>query len=298
MKEEINKLIKNTLGEEPLKISEIENFGSVNNVFDIICQSNNYIVRFNKDENKRLEFLKEEWCIKNVKKLGILVPEILHNGVHNGNPFMIQEKIMGFNGALGDKNEKLKIWKTLGEYSLKYNRIKKIEIPELISSEFHKNWRSKLDYNIEQLSLDDSLLKNNAFTLRQHNDMKKALISLRDRAYEIGLTHGDLTPRNVIVNESSIYLLDWGTAEINIVPHSEIGIILIEGEANKYEFKSFLEGMNIGEKEFRETELEIRILNILHRLDKYRWASGYDREHIERYVDKIKQEYKKMIELK
>jgi len=298
LKEEIKKIINSVTGEQLTSITEIINFGSVNNVFDVACQKNNYIVRLNKDKNKRLEFLKEEWCINNVKELGVLVPKVLHNGIYDGFPFMIQEKIKGVNGSTCNKIEKMRIWKSLGKYSLKYSQIKQIEIPELIASEFHANWKSRLEYNIEKLNTEDSLLTNKVFSLREHVEIRRTLISLRGREYKVGLIHGDLSPRNVIINESSLYLIDWGTAEINIVPHSEIGIILIEGEANALEFQSFLEGMEIDQKEYVEKEFEIRILNILHRLDKYRWAAEYDVENLENYEKKLRQEYSKMIELK
>lgn len=298
MKEEIKKIINNTLNEETISISEIVDFGSVNNVFDVICQNNNYIVKLNKDKNKYLEFLKEEWCINKVKELGISVPRVFHNGIYNGCPFMIQEKIKGINGSTCNKSEKVRIWRSLGEYSLKYNQIRQIEIPELIASEFHDNWKSKLEYNIEQLNSKDSLLIKKIFTSEEHDELRDELSSLKGQEYDVGLTHGDLSPRNVIVNESDLYLIDWGTAEINIVPYSEIGIILIEGEANEYELQSFLQGMEISKKKYDEIEQQIRLLNILHRLDKYRWATEYDVKNLESYTEKLKQEYKKMLELK
>lgn len=296
--EEIKNIIHNSLGEEPVSIAKIIDFGSVNNVYDVKCQNNNYIVRLNRDKGKKLEFLKEEWCINKVKELGVLVPKVLHNGIYEGCPFMIQEKIEGINGSQCNSNEKIRIWKTLGEYALKYHKIKQIEIPALIASEFHDSWKSKLAYNIAQLNAEDSLLCHKIFTLKEHDEIRNAMNSLSDRQYEIGLIHGDLSQRNIILKDSSLHLIDWGTAEINIVPHSEIGIILIEGEANEYEFQSFLNGMEVDEKKYSEIEMEIRKLNVLHRLDKYRWASDYDTENLKKYTAKIKQVYLEMIALK
>lgn len=208
MKAEIKKIINYTLNEEPISISEIIDFGSVNYVFEVVCQNNNYIVRLNKDKNKYLEFLKEEWCINQVKELGILVPTVVHNGIYNGCPFMIQEKINGINGSTCNKREQLQIWKSLGKYSLKYQQIKQIEIPALIAAEFHDDWKSKVAYNIKQLNSTDSLLTKKIFTLKEHDEIRAKLISLKSQEYAVGLIHGDLSPRNVMVNESDVYLID------------------------------------------------------------------------------------------
>lgn len=291
MKTLVQQILKKELGLHAESITEILDFGSVNNVFDVICQANHYIVRINADKHKKLEFLKEEWCIKEIRKLGLSTPKIFGNGVINGYPYMIQEKIEGQNGSTLGREEKNKIWKHLGACALKYHEIEEIEIPELQAAEFHDNWKSKLEYNIDQLSPEDTLLTNQVFSVEAHAEIKRALISLREGTFKVGLVHGDLSPRNVIVNDDSTYLIDWGTASINIVPYNEIGIILIEGEANEEEFRSFLAGMSIEEETYRKMEPEIRKSNLLHRLDKYRWATDYDVENLKRYTDKIRQEY-------
>ena len=284
----IAEIIFKELGELPIFISQILDFGSVNHVFDVSCPSNNFIIRLNLEENKRLEFLKEEWCINTVTELGVPGPKILANGIIDGFPYMIQEKLAGINGSKCSEKEKINIWKFLGTCASKYHKIKAIELPEVKAAEFHNSWQSKLDYNINQLDPEDSLLTNDLFNLQEHNELKQILISMKDNTYEVGLIHGDLSPRNAIKNGNTISLIDWGTAAIDIVPHNEIGIILIEGEANEAEFNAFLDGMQIDEKAYRELEIEIRKLNLLHRLDKYRWAETYDVENLERFIHKLR----------
>jgi len=39
-------------------------------------------------------------------------------------------------------------------------------------------------------------------------------------------------------------------------------------------------------------------MNILHRLDKYRWASSYNVDNLKNYTTKLRQVYQKMEELK
>ena len=49
------------------------------------------------------------------------------------------------------------------------------------------------------------------------------------------MVHGNLCPRNVILSNKEVYLLDWGTAEINVLPHHEIGLVMLAGEASTAE---------------------------------------------------------------
>ena len=101
----------------------------------------------------------------------------------------------------------------------------------------------------------------------------------------------------MIMSKEGVYLLDWGTAEINVTPHNEIGLVMMSNEANENEFAFFLKGLGISKLEYQKIEEEIITLNFLHRLDKYRWAESYDAENLVDYEMKIKETFKKMKEV-
>jgi len=297
MKQRVSEIFKKELNEVPLSVMEIAGYGTVNSVFMVACQSVNYAIRLNEEEGKRLEFIKEEWCINEARKAGVPSPIVIANGVVEGTVYMIQEQLEGVNGSTCSKKDKELIWEYMGRYASKYHHIKDITIPALKEAEFHDDWSSKLEYNISQLNADDSLLLSNALSPEAHTDIRRILISLREKDFDFGLIHGDLSPRNTIVNASSIYLIDWGTASVNVVPHNEIGILLMEGEAGQKEFMAFLKGIGISEKEYGEMELEVWKLNLLHRLDKYRWATDYKVEDLMDFTMKVKECYEKVVAL-
>ncbi|MFK8164367.1 MAG: aminoglycoside phosphotransferase family protein [Lewinella sp.] len=297
MKQRVTKIFKKELNEVPLSVMEIAGYGTVNSVFMVACQSVNYVIRLNEEEGKHLEFIKEEWCINEARKAGVPSPIVIANGVFEGTVYMIQEQLEGVNGSTCSKKDKELIWEYMGRYASKYHRIKDIAIPALKEAEFHDDWGSKLAYNINQLNADDSLLLSDALNPAAHTDIRRILISLREKDFDFGLIHGDLSPRNTIVNASSTYLIDWGTASVNVVPHNEIGILLMEGEVGKKEFLAFLKGMGASEQEYREMELEVWKLNLLHRLDKYRWATDYKIEDLMDFTMKVKKSYEKVVKL-
>lgn len=284
----IQEILRYELSEEILSIIEIDGLGSVNKVFDIKGIYGDYIIRLNEDIGKNIEYQKEEWCLDKVLNLGIPTPKVLKMGLDTGISYMIQEKINGINGEFCSLIERKAIWKCLGKYARKYHQIKRIENKEVEESEFHKNWKSRLEYNIRQLNENDSLIANKILTSIEQQESRAVLTRFKDREFEVGLVHGDLCPRNVIWSKEGIYLLDWGTAEINVVPHSEIGILLMSGEANEEEFKYFIEGLGISLTEYEKMQQEIKILNYLHILDKYRWAESYDISNIKEYEKKVR----------
>jgi len=294
MEEKIRQIFVIELAEEIKSIKEIIGLGQVNRVYDIVGVSNNYIIRTNEEGSKEIEYLKEKWCLNAVKKLDVKSPEVLKLGKKFGVNYMIQEKIDGTNGKLCSPTEKLKIWKSLGIYAKKYHEIKRIKVAAFEKNEFHASWKARLAYNIKELNEGDSLLKNKVLTIAEHQTAKLKLKELQEKEFKEGLVHGDLCPRNVISSNKEAYLLDWGTAEINVLPHHEIGLVLLAEEANVAEFKNFLEGLGLSNLAFNKMKADILKLNFLHRLDKYRWAESYDLENIADYEIKIKATFDKI----
>jgi fructosamine-3-kinase len=293
MKELIQEIIDQELDDEIQSVKEIKGLGSVNTVYDIKGQNGNYIIRLNSTE-KRIEYKKEKWCIEKIGKIGIPTVKILANGEKNGYCFMLQTKIPGINGNKCNSKEKAKIWLELGKYASKYQQIKSIEDEEFKKVSFHKDWKSRLNYNLRKLNKNDSLIKEGILRDFEQHYAKEVLKQLIGREFNTGLVHGDLCPRNVIMNKGKIYLLDWGTAEVNIVPHNEIGMLLMSNEASKEEFQFFLKGMKIKNEEFIRIEEEINILNFLHQLDIYRWAEGQGISKINDYPLKVKKTFNKL----
>jgi tRNA A-37 threonylcarbamoyl transferase component Bud32 len=290
MKNLIHEIFSREFSEIILSVNEIKGLGSVNSVFEVHGRRGEYIIRLNTEE-KRLEYKKEHWCISSVGELGIPTPKVLSIGMLENFSFMVQEKVNGINGINYPLAKRRKIWEKLGSYVAIFQQIKRIEDEEVEENEFHKNWKSRLRYNLSELNEEDSLLKMKVFSKVEHKEIRIALSSFESIDFNVGLVHGDLCPRNVIVNGDIIYLLDWGTAEINVIPHTEIGILLLSEEASSVEIKYFLKGLGLTPDKYMEIENELKTLNLLHRLDKYRWAEGQGISSIEDYTKKIKKAF-------
>ncbi len=290
MKNIIVEIFDQEFSEIILSVSEIAGFGSVNRVFEIHGTRGEYIIRLNTDE-KKLEYQKENWCISKIRDLGIPTPKVLSYGLVKNSSFMVQEKVSGINGVKCNRRDKIKIWEKLGNYAKIFQQVKRIEENEVEENEFHKSWKSRLEYNLGELNEEDSLVKKKIFSAVEHKKIRTVLSSIESIDFNVGLVHGDLCPRNVISNGDLIYLLDWGTAEINVVPHTEIGVLLLSREASSVELNYFLKGLGLTPNKYMAIDHELKILNLLHRLDKYRWAEGQGISNTEEYTEKIKKTF-------
>lgn len=288
MKEVVNQILESELNKTVDSISEITGLGSVNKVYDVNCKNKSYVVRINLDRNKEFEFWKEKWCIEKVTSLDIPSPDVIKVGLLHDLPFMIMNKVEGSNGSRCSQDDQLSIWKRLGEYANKIHNVKQIDELKVTTDEFHPNWIGKLEYNIGQLTSNDSLLTKNIFRKDEHEICRILLKNLRKKRFNKGLIHGDLCPRNVILQNKTIVLLDWGSSKIDIVPHAEIGIVQTDNKLNPNEFESFLSGYGLSKHEYRKIEDEISQINFLNRLDLYRWAEGSNFIEIDDYASKLK----------
>ncbi|MEM7372996.1 MAG: aminoglycoside phosphotransferase family protein [Bacteroidota bacterium] len=291
MEQIIRSILHQALGADIHTIQEIIGLGIVNQVFDIQSSRGDYILRLNEESNKLIEYKKERWCLQQVRQLGIPSADVYGLGVYEERPFMIQQKLPGVNGKECSRAEQARIWKQLGSYAAQFCQIHQVDDPEVEKNVLHRSWKQRLLYNLGEFHDKDRLLRKGIFSRKEYVQAEAALSILLASNFRSGLTHGDLCPRNVLVHGDTIYLLDWGTAEINIAPHSEIGILSLSEEASREAFHLFLEGYGLSPAAYQEIEKELRLINFLHRLDKYRWAEDRDIPTIHEYELKVRQTF-------
>ena len=164
--------IMNEYGESISEAEEIVGLGSVNKIYGVKGSRGHYIVRLNKEGSKRLEYRKEQWCIEKVSCLGIPSPEILKLGYTDNFSYMIQAKVAGENGKNCTEIEKRNIWKILGQYAKKFHKIETVENKLVREQLFHRSWKSRLRYNLNELNKEDSLSENRILTYDEKIESK------------------------------------------------------------------------------------------------------------------------------
>lgn len=257
--------------------------GIVNLVFRVLSASQAFVIRLNEDEIYFDEYEKERWCIEQARLMGVPCPAVLKIGKMGDIPYMIEALVEGENGEDADREG---IWQILGGYSRLINSIK--TSPPSHQARFYnfrENWPAFLAYNITSLNKDDRLLDLGVFDINQSAEIKRRIEALQGRDYEFGLLHTDIVPRNTIVEPSGwVVLLDWGSAKVNIVPHTELAALLdlrLSDQINEAEFKAFLDGYGLSWAEYEQVKPEVEILLLLRSIDTVRWAIDRKPERVQ-----------------
>ena len=266
--------------------------GSVNKVFIVEAPNTKLVVRTG-DQNESLnEYRKEVWCIDKVALRGVPVPTVLDVGVIEEHAYMIQAYISGDEGR-DSEFPSSHIWHQLGRYARLIHSVEVagfgLTLQDLTQGDSRESWLEYLNYNIESLNENDELIKLRVVTQSQARVIRAIFEDLKREAFNFGLNHGDLSLKNVIVDESGkVNLLDWGSAEASIVPHHDLIQMLkmniLENDPDGPAIQSFLEGYGISQSEFEQMRPTLESLLLLRAFDKLRWAIDCDINGLERFI--------------
>ncbi|SDX50448.1 phosphotransferase family protein [Paenibacillus sp. CF384] len=269
--------------------------GLINQVCVVETATHKVVVRMNKLSEYPI-YLKEQWCMEQAALVGVPGPKVLAIGIAGEYAYMIQSFVEGDNG-LDSMAHKPEVWRQLGAY---VKRIHAIDVKgfgeELFdpsAGEFKSpphpgsdgSWQGYVQYNINSLTEHDRLIDLGVISQAESVRVREIFEAVKRTAYRFGLNHGDLSLKNMMVNsEGQVRLLDWGSAEVHVVPDGDIiqamqGILIGDGP-NAEELDAFLEGY--GQRLDDLTNL--KPLMLLRAFDKLRWAIDRSPEHIESFA--------------
>jgi aminoglycoside phosphotransferase (APT) family kinase protein len=280
------------LNNRQIRVLPISGRGSVNKVFIVEAPNTKFVVRMS-DQNESLnEYTKEAWCIDKAMVRGVPVATVLDVGVIEGHAYIIQGYISGDEGR-DSQFPRNYIWRQLGRYARVIHSIEVtgfgLKLQDLTEGDSRQSWLEYLNYNIESLNENDELIKLGVVTQSQSRVIRAIFEDLKREAFNFGLNHGDLSLKNVIVDESGkVNLLDWGSAEASIVPHHDLIQMLkmnmLENDPDSAAIQSFLDGYGISESEFEQIRPTLESLLLLRAFDKLRWAIDCDIKRLERFI--------------
>lgn len=295
--QQATQIIKNYTNEKVISISPITNRGQVNQIYVIGTAKDKYVLRIDLDEDNTDRFRKEMWCAQAVRERGVISPEVFTIGLEGGHPYMVMSYVAGIDG--NESTGKDTIWKTLGAYAKKIHSIPVEGYGEGMSAPgvFNDSWERYLDYNISSLTPNDKAIELGIITEKESEKIKEIFLNLKNINFKFGLTHYDLSLKNTIFTpDEEVCLIDWGSATVAPVPHTDIAEILDSslGE-NSREFGLFLKGYGLSYQDFEKLKSEIAQLNLLIHMDKLRWAIDRRKERIDHFSQEVKSKIAKVL---
>jgi aminoglycoside phosphotransferase (APT) family kinase protein len=260
-------------------VTPILGLGSVNQIFVAKTSDSSLVVRLcqPEDSERALAFYeKEAWCLSTAAGLGIPGPAALAVGRWDGRPYMLQPLVPGTNGE-ERSSSRLAAWRALGCYAKLIHSIGLDGFGESLADfragHAQAEWEKFVIYNLDSLTGDDELIQLGVYRPDQAGQIRAWFFALRGTPLVFGLNHGDLAPRNTIVDENGqVSLLDWGSAEAHLVPHYDFIGLLREHDPAGSEMQAFRQGYGMNEAAFARLLPELRSLLLLKEFDLTRWA--------------------------
>ena len=274
------------------QIREIEGLGAVNRVFVAKASSGSCVVRFNRDPLDNDDFAKEEFCLGFARRIGIPSPHVIARGELQDIPYLVQSFIAGESGEYGRSPE---LWRQLGHYAA-------VLASEPVPKEAHgslfprfgrdpaENWRLHVQYNLDELTPQDRLIELGAYDLAHQDHLRTVFEALGKRTFRFGLNHGDLVPKNTVVQpDGTVVLLDWGSASVGLSP--ETAFLRLRNPApteqpfSEDEIAWFAEGYGV---DAGAVSANLQDVELLGAIDLVRWAIGHRPDRLEEIVAKAR----------
>ena len=263
-------VLEHHFGKHPSRVKRMSG-GLNNDVFEGRVGRDDFIVRISSDAAKLQIFIKEQWAVRQARRVRVPTPEILEvgNTVIN-KPYMISAKVDGIDATRWP--HRLETAREMGRYAARINSIRTNGFGSVFdwsrnTLSKNKSWKEFLD---DELKIDQRVEVLASRRLMKPNDLKKLrhnINELRQWRGRPALTHGDIRFKNVVLDETGKIraFLDWENCTSNIAPQWELSIALHDLCIDEKE--AFLEGYGISPREYSRLAAAIKTLNILNYFD-------------------------------
>jgi aminoglycoside phosphotransferase (APT) family kinase protein len=289
-------LVSEVLNLSVQRVTPLLGLGSVNLIFFVETSAEEIVVRLNKPQDDtakaRREYEKERWCITHAAMAGIPGPEVRAVGEHSGRAFLLQNRVTGVNGRESDLLP-TDLMRILGQYARRIHTLPANgfgdSVDDFESGRAQEGWFRFVDYNLGELTASDPLIALGVYTPQQQDAIRALFTGLRRLPLRVGLNHGDLARRNTIVDESGrVTLLDWGCAEMNIVPHYELNALCYSYPPDHPRLRAFLEGYGMSDEEWGRFQPEMNAFMLLKAFDLTRWAIDRSPANMDEYAERAR----------
>ena len=259
----------------PIETAEqITDAGLVNEVWLLNCSSDKCVVRLNlahPSDRAFKEFSIESACYDAVgTDIG---PRVRKIGFLEERAYMVMDYVLG---ERGEDLAKSQVWQCLGSTlrAVHECRLDHSLLTAFGVQEPSRPWLKQRASNIELLSPSDPLVAVGIYSVKDIPNLATRFSSLP--LGPVGLCHGDVCPRNIIVNGDHGTLIDWGCAELTITPYFDMENAvrdqLLNENRSGYDLPSFASGYGWALGELVEHQENCLNYCLLKSFDLVRWA--------------------------
>ena len=148
-------------------------------------------------------------------------------------------------------------------------------------------WQSHLEYNLASLDENDPLVGLGVYAPSDRSRLRELITELAGLPMTFGLSHGDLSPRNLrIAADREAVLIDWGSAAAGPIPYTDLLHLLKFhdeiGEPSEPELSAFYDGFGAFALPSPTVMMSARVVSSL---DLVRWALAHSPDRVAEMAD-------------
>lgn len=251
--------------------------GRENRVIRVRSSGDDIVVRFARDPERSDDpFDVEAWCLRAAARAGVRTSRLVARGRLDGLSYLVASYVPGVPADADD----LRGWTAIGEFTQALRGVSAHDAPEAASTRFGRDqdraWAQHLDYNLETLGPDDSLIPLGIYPRSRQRELQEITASLAARRLPQGLVHGDAAHRNLLRHDDVYTVIDWGAATTGPVMWGDLARIVrwhrLENAQSPVSAAAWARALGGAGLTRAEAEPVVRELTAVHALDLVRWA--------------------------
>jgi aminoglycoside phosphotransferase (APT) family kinase protein len=243
--------------------------GLSNSVFEVRVAEGDFIVRTHEKPTKFNDYLKERWAMEAARAAGVPTPRVLEVGnAGDGRPYMISEKVHGIDGRMAPR--RLELVEALGRAAAQLHKVGTRGFGPVFDWSANtlsrqESWPHWLAEGFEVERRLDVLLKHRVIHARQASRLRRRAAEMARWRKRPVLHHGDLRPKNAIVDADSgrlLAVLDWENCISAPAPFWDLSLALHDLGVDEKE--AFLAGYGMKPRAVAAAMPYVRLFNILN----------------------------------
>ena len=213
----IRDIVSTALGESATRVALVPDQGNVNVTYDVETRNGNFIIRVRFDRVELGQFLREKRSAELIRARHDWTPEVMVVGNFGDHSYSVQQKVQGI-VASRYQGDMVAIWEQVGHYAAFFHEI---QTPGYLRDAFSETpcnipW-CKSYFSFLGRAADAQLVARALLTTNEFENALDALQPLEDLKFKPTLAHGNLFPKNIIVDPNhKAHIIDWGSCEGHI----------------------------------------------------------------------------------
>jgi len=295
----IREIVNVALGESATRIALVPEQGNVNVTYDVVTRNGNFIIRVRFDRGELDQFRREKRCAELIRASHNWTPEVIVVGRFGDHGYSVQQKVQGI-VASQYEGDMRNIWEQIGRYAAFFHEI---QTPGYLRDVFIDAPSSvpwcKSYFSFLGNAADAHLVARALLTTEEFENALDALRPLEDLNFKPTLAHGNLFPKNIIVDSNHrAHIIDWGSCEGHISPLLDLSELFVFDVPQPH-IQAYLRGHGLPSNYAEQNWVLLERLKLVRTFMNAHWLceSRSPREtDLLRYVEKTRRSIRRLEE--